>query len=121
MIQTAQEAHQDAQHLFDDPEAREALVRPQPHFPRVPGYNVDPVDVGAGLALLEKFGYDDSRTRMVIEYALQRWARGEEVAAERSAIDKAFHGVDYTTWRAVLAAAVAKGTADLEAKKARAS
>ena len=117
MTQTAHDVHQNDQLLFEDPEAHEALVRYQPHVPRVPGHNVDPIDVGAGLALLEKFGYNDPRTSMVIEYALQRWARGEEAAAEKGAIDRTFHGVDYTTWRAVLTAAVAKGTADLEAKK----
>jgi hypothetical protein len=43
--------------------------------------------------------------------ALMRWARGEEAAAERGAIDGSFHGIDYTSWRRVLAAARAGGEA----------
>lgn len=72
----------------------------------VPGVNVDRVDVAAGLAMLAELGYQDSRTHMVIEHALQRWARGEEEAAERGAIDRAFHGIDLTSWRVVLAHAI---------------
>lgn len=107
--------HPNDQLLLDEPEAYESLVsqRTQPWFPRTPGHNVDPIDVDAGLRLLQKFGYDDPKTVMVIQYALQRWASGEEAAAEKGAIDQKFHGVDYTTWRAVLAAAVASGTEKL--------
>lgn len=71
------------------------------------GHNVDPVDVAAGLRELTKCGYDEPETRMVIEYALRRWARGEEEQAERGAIDKDFHGISFTCWRRVLAAAIA--------------
>ncbi|CAM3464526.1 hypothetical protein [Tsukamurella hominis] len=83
--------------------ARDAFGRPL-----VPGYNVDRIDVEAGLRELVRAGYDDDkRTAMVIEYALRRWARGEEEAAERGAIDGAFHGIDRTSWLRVLAAAQA--------------
>lgn len=75
-----------------------------------PGHNVDVVDVAAGMRELSACGYDEPETRMVIEYALMRWARGEEKCAERGAIDSSFHGVSYTCWRRVLAAATAKGS-----------
>jgi len=42
---------------------------------------------------------------MVIEHALMRWARGEEEAAQRGAIDRSFHGVSPTCWLRILAAA----------------
>lgn len=70
------------------------------------GVNVDPVDVAAGIAKLHELGWSDLNTIMVIEYALMRWARGEEEAAERGAIDRGFHGIDLTSWRVVLAAAI---------------
>lgn len=75
---------------------------------RVPGYNVDKVNVAAGLRELAACGYDDPKTIMVIEYALMRWARGEEVEAKRGAIDRAFHGINFTCWLRVLAAAITK-------------
>lgn len=75
--------------------------------PLVPGYNVDRINYDAGLAELTKCGYTAPRIRQVILYALQRWARGEEAAAERAAVDHTFYGVDFTSWRRVLAAAVA--------------
>ena len=71
----------------------------------VPGYNLDKINVKAGLEELAKTDYNDSRTIMVIEYNLNRWTRGEEAAAQKGAIDKDFHGVDLTTWIRVLAAA----------------
>lgn len=74
----------------------------------VPGYNVDKINVKAGLEELTKIGYTDSRTIMVIEYNLNRWAKGEEEAAQKAAIDKDFYGVDLTTWIRVLAAAMGK-------------
>lgn len=80
--------------------------------PLVPGYNVDRIDIDAGLCELWECGYKDPHTAMVITYALQRWARGEEEAAERGAIDQTFHGIDFTSWRRVLAAARAKGEAN---------
>lgn len=75
--------------------------------PLVPGINVDKIDIGAGLRELKLCGYNDPHTRMVIEYALQRWVRGEEAEAQRGAIDPDFHGIDLTSWLRVLAAAKA--------------
>jgi hypothetical protein len=74
-----------------------------------PGHNVDVVDVAAGMRELSACGYAEPETRMVIEYALMRWSRGEEEQAERGAIDGGFHGISFTCWRRVLAAAIAKG------------
>jgi hypothetical protein len=72
----------------------------------VTGHNVDRIDVSAGLRELIACGYGDSvETRFVIQYALQRWARGEEEAAKRGAIDRGFHGIDFGSWVRVLAAA----------------
>lgn len=73
----------------------------------VHGKNLDKLNIAAGMEMLAQTGYDDERTKMVIEYALQRWARGEEGAAERGAIDSKWHGIDFTSWRMVLAAAMA--------------
>jgi len=72
---------------------------------RIPGHNVDKVDVAAGLRELKECGYDDPKTVMVIEYALMRWARGEEAAAQKGAIDRSFHGINLTCWIRVIAAA----------------
>lgn len=74
---------------------------------RIPGYNVDRIDVAAGLRELKECGYSEAETTMVIEYALMRWARGEEEAAQRGAIDRSFHGISMTCWIRVLAAAMA--------------
>ena len=72
---------------------------------KVPGHNVDRVDVQAGVKECIAIGYTEAETVMVVEYALNRHARGEEEAAERTAIDKEFHGVSFTSWRRILAAA----------------
>jgi hypothetical protein len=77
----------------------------------VPGRNVDAVNIEAGMRELAACGYDSPETRLVIEYALARWARGEEAAAERGAIDQKWHGIDLTCWRRVLAAAVVSARA----------
>ena len=56
------------------------------------------VDIDAGMRELSACGWpatDDGvniETRTVIDYALRRWARGEEAAAQRAAIDLSFHG-----------------------------
>lgn len=88
------------------------LARAVTLFGLNPGVNVDAVHYGAGMARLEQLGWDprdDWMTHAVVLYALQRWARGEEHAAERGVIDRHFHGIDLTSWRVVLAAAVAAG------------
>lgn len=80
--------------------------------PLKPGVNVDRIDVAAGLRELSAFWPDaPMETRMVIEYALERWRRGEEADAERGAIDRNFHGLDFGSWRRVLAAARAAAEA----------
>lgn len=73
----------------------------------VPGVNLDRIDVAAGLRELVACGYPETegQRHMVIQYALQRWAKGEEHAAERGAIDETFHGIPLLCWRRVLAAA----------------
>lgn len=73
----------------------------------IPGRNVDRLDIGAGLLELTECGYNDHETNMIIEYALIRWMRGEEDAAERGAVDHNFFGVSITVWRRVLSAAMA--------------
>lgn len=81
--------------------------------PLRPGHNVDRIDVAAGLAELSACGWADAspETREVVRYALIRWAKGEEEAALRGAIDRNFHGIDLTSWLRVLAAARAAGEA----------
>lgn len=73
------------------------------------GVNVDRLDIPAGMRELIKCGYPVTMecTHWVVAYALERWARGEEEAAERGAIDRSFHGIDLTSWKRVLAAAMA--------------
>lgn len=73
-----------------------------------PGVNVDRIDRPAGLAMLASLGYDDPRTAQVIDYALWRWGKGEEAAAQKGAIDASFYGIDLTSWYMVLAAAQAE-------------
>lgn len=96
---------------FPDERARDMQKTMNRPSQRIPGHNVDRVDVAAGMRELKAIGYDEPRTVMVIEHALQRWARGEEEAAQRGAIDRSFHGIDLTCWLRVLAAARAAGEA----------
>jgi hypothetical protein len=71
----------------------------------VPGINVDRVDIGCGLDEARAIGYrDDTEELTVINYALMRWARGEEAGADATIVS---HRVDFTTWRRIIAAAVA--------------
>jgi hypothetical protein len=77
--------------------------------PLTPGYNVARIDVGAGMRELVACGYPATEVERhyVIQHALMRWARGEEEAAERGAIDHSFHGIPFTCWRRVLSASKA--------------
>ena len=77
--------------------------------PLVPSYNVDRINVKAGLDAALNLGYDTLRNAMVIEYSLMRHGRGEEDGAERSALSG---GIDLTSWRVILAHAI---TAEMEA------
>lgn len=70
----------------------------------VPGWNVDRLDIDAGLRLAARFGYDDPQSQMVIGYALHRRARGEEDGAQRTALSG---GIDLTSYFAIVAAAQA--------------
>jgi hypothetical protein len=72
----------------------------------ISGHNVDRVDVEAGLKELKNCGYNEPETLVVIEYALNRWKRGEEAAAEKGATDKTFHGIDPICWARVIASAI---------------
>lgn len=75
----------------------------------ITGHNVDPVDIPTAIQTLADCGYTESRTVVVITYALQRWARGEEEQAQKMAIDPDFYGIDLTSWLRVLAAAIEAG------------
>lgn len=77
----------------------------------ISGVNVDRIDIDAGIRELKACGYTDERTIMVIDFALARWARGEEEQAQRGAIDKNFYGISLTCWIRVLAAARASAEA----------
>lgn len=105
-----------------DDESRRALSGPPlapgrtiDGSPLTPGVNVDPVSYDAGLAAAIDLGYGDPAARMVVTYALQRHARGEEDGAERTWL--AEYPRDFTSWRVILAAAVAAGTQQLEESK----
>ncbi len=82
--------------------------------PLTPGHNVDKVDVAAGAAELALCGYNDPNTKTLINYCLLRWARGEEAQADKMAIDRSFYGIDFTSWRRVLAAAIAAASNEEE-------
>ncbi len=70
-----------------------------------PGVNVDKLDIGAGLREAAAMGFDDETSQMVAQYALQRWARGEEEGAIKTArIDG---GIDLTSFYRMVAAAAA--------------
>lgn len=78
----------------------------------IPGVNLDRLDIGAGMRELVKCGYPEAEAERhyVIQYALQRWARGEEEAAQRGAIDESFHGINLMSWLRVISAARAAAT-----------
>ena len=81
--------------------------------PLVPGVNVDRVDVAAGLRKLSELGWSreqEPNAHQEVEYNLMRWARGEEAAADHS-MSRSLSGLDYTSWRVILAAAIAAGEA----------
>lgn len=80
--------------------------------PLQPGVNVDPVDIAAGLAKLHELGYVGTLCDMEADYALRRWARGEEGLADHS-MAHSLSGISYTDWRVILSAAVTTGKAKL--------
>jgi hypothetical protein len=75
----------------------------------VAGWNVDRIDVTAGVKQAAALGYGDAESQMVVEYALMRHARAEEEGAERTALSG---GIDFTSWRICLAAARAAAEAE---------
>jgi len=85
--------------------------------PLTPGVNVDPIDITAGFQFAKSLGYVECfEDEMVVTYALQRHARGEEDGAERTWMEH-FGKPSFTQWRMVLAAAVAEGTRQLATKE----
>lgn len=88
--------------------------------PLVPGVNIDRIDIEAGMRELVKCGYPGTETErhMVVQYALQRWERGEEDEAQRGAIDQSFYGIDLSSWVRVLSAARASAEAAASQTKA---
>ena len=101
----------------DEPEERPVLRVGSFLGPKVPGYNTDKINPTAGLLMLQKLGWDPQRqpnTFMLIDICLNQWRRGEEDKAERKAIGQGESDpvileacIDLTSWRAVLAAAMA--------------
>ena len=75
----------------------------------IPGVNVDRVDVAAGCRTAAQLGYGDLQAQMIVEYALMRHRRGEEDGAEHTWL--AQFPRDLTSWRAILAHAVAESSA----------
>ncbi len=72
----------------------------------IPGYNVDSIDLGPELAMATQTGYTSPEHRMVVEYTLSRWAKGEEALPEETALAE---GIYFNSWRMILAAATAGG------------
>lgn len=75
----------------------------------VPGHNVDKLSIVDGLQMGVRCGYIYPREQVLIDYALRRWARGEEADAEHMIVISGVEGVkvDFTSWRMILAAAMA--------------
>lgn len=90
------------------------MTRDASGLPLVPSWNADKLDVAAGMAAAVQFGYGTQEHQMVAEYALMRHARGEEDGAKKSAISG---GIDLTTWRIILAHAMAAVTAGEDANR----
>lgn len=88
--------------------------------PLTPGVNVDPVSISAGLRMAGANGFVSSaEDRMVVVYALQRWARGEEDGAWDTWRSH-FGDRDYAPYLRVISHAVVCGKRELalaEAKK----
>lgn len=66
---------------------------------------LDPINVEAGLAEAYLIGYSpNTNGSMLIAYCLERWAKGEEKHAEKTALGM---GLDVTAWYRILAAGMA--------------
>lgn len=77
--------------------------------PLVPGVNADKLSVAAGIDAGTELGFESAEDEMVTQYALLRWARGEEAGAEATWLRR--HPRDLTSWRVILATAMAAGVA----------
>jgi hypothetical protein len=72
--------------------------------PLEPGVNLDRLSVKAGMQFAYRHGFlRNAREVMTLDYALNRWAKGEEELAEKLGI----HQFGMTAWRMCLAAAMA--------------
>ena len=69
--------------------------------PLTPGVNVDKTYIETGMQMAARLGYDSPQEQQVVEYALQRWARGEE---QGSLASFRTGGIDLTSTYAILAA-----------------
>ena len=87
------------------PVMRAGTRRTRHGLPLTSGVNVDRVNIAAGAAEAAAIGYLSEEDQMVVIYALQRHARGEEDGAQRTALG---HGIDLTGWYRILAAAVSR-------------
>lgn len=76
--------------------------------PLTPGVNVDRIDIAAGLRGAHECGYTTAQDDMVVTYALQRWARGEESGAFATLTSG---GVDLTSSYRIIATARASAEA----------
>lgn len=76
----------------------------------VPGVNLDRVDLAAGLHMADRLGYGDATAQVVVEYALMRHRRGEAAGSERTWLSHFPH--DLTSWKAILAQAIAQAVKD---------
>lgn len=72
----------------------------------IPGYNVDRIDIDAGVREAHKCGYDDYQAQVVVEYMLARWKRGEEAGAQRTWLS--YYPNDLTSFYRIVAAARAE-------------
>ena len=77
--------------------------------PLMLGYNVNKIDIEAGLRELERCGYDDPYTTSRIHHALVRCSKGDELEAYSAAIDISLNGIDLASWYRVLSAAIDAG------------
>lgn len=71
----------------------------------VPGHNVDALNIDSGMVEAKHIfrdAEDKGNMLMLADYCLSRWAKGEELLADKTAVDM---GMDFTVWRRILAAA----------------
>lgn len=68
---------------------------------KIPGHNVDRVNIEAMIREADEIGYSLPMFRMVVEYAGQRWARGEEQGAFDTMTS---YGIDLTSQYRIVAA-----------------